>query len=147
MGVMQTFFAVLGVMMFYSFAITTVSYAMPEGQREFVTAFSGVSASYSLETISSDVQQSIQKQTNIPIIDLGALIFYSSNFIVDLLMNFLFALPQMLTLVVTGFLMLFNVDTGIANLLQLYLSAVMVVTYILSIITMLLGARSRGGIV
>jgi hypothetical protein len=87
----------------------------------------------------------IQSQKNIPLIEMGALLFYSGNFIIDLCFNFIFAIPQMIGLILSGVAILFNIDPDIMYLIQAYLMGIMGLLYIISIIQMLIGVRTQSG--
>lgn len=138
---MDYFKAVIVVMLFYSFCITGISYAIPADARNYVTSFSDVADNINLQNMSSEVQGSVEKQLNIPVIELGALVFYSGNIIVDLLLNFAFAIPEMIGLLISAVLMVFNVDSYIWALVQIFASAMMIILYFISLIQLLLSMR------
>jgi len=144
MGIMDLFKVVVLVQLFYAFAITIVAHALPVDALPQATAFSDVSQEISLEQVGTDVQDSIQQQANLPLIELGAIIFYSGNIIIDLLLNFAFAIPEMIGLLIFGITRLFSLDTFIITYVQLFFSVVMMVLYFLGIIELLTAIRSRG---
>lgn len=139
---MEWFKITLIMMLFYSIAITMLTYAMPDNSLDYVTSFSDLAGSIELENVSTQVQNSVETQTNLPIVELGALVFYSGNILIDLLLNFAFAIPEMIALVLTGIMMLINVDTQIVASLQLFFSVTIIVIYFISIIQLLTGIRS-----
>jgi hypothetical protein len=141
-GSMRSFYILLTIQLFYAFGISLLTHAMPLGSSDYVTSFSDLGQSIDLEGTSELVQDSLQSQTNIPLVDVGALVFYSGNILIDLLLNFVFALPQMFGLLITGFLMLFSINTGIANIVQIFASVVALVAYALGLISMLTSIRS-----
>lgn len=133
---------IIVIQLFYAFSITAISYSMPEDSLNYVTSFSDITNSISLESVSSDVQGSLERQTDIPVIELGALIFYSGNMLIDLLLNFAFAIPQMLGMLVNGIMILFNVDGYLFGLVELFSSVLFGVLYIVALIQLLVGVRS-----
>lgn len=139
---MDLFKSILLVMMFYSICITGITYALPDDAKVFIDPFSDVGQSIDLESISSEVQSSIQSQTNIPVIELGALVFYSGNIIIDLLLNFAFAIPEMIGLLINGIMLLFNIDSYLFAIAQIFSSVVVTVFYFIAIIQLLTGIRS-----
>lgn len=146
---MQLFRTVILVQLFYAFAITGLVYVLDVADTDvggdavsYATGFSDIADELSLTSVSEDVQGSIQQQTNIPVVELGALVFYSGNILIDLLLNFAFAIPQMMTMLVQGLLMLFNFDTYIWVLVQLFLSVVVIVLYFIGLMQLLIGVRS-----
>lgn len=143
MGAIDYFKGTIIVMLFYSFCITMLAYAMPAEALQYNTMFSqSQEATIDLDSISQQVEGSLQDQTNIPVIELGALVFYSGNILLDLLLNFAFALPQMFSLLINGFLAIFNIDSGIAVIIQGFASGAMLIVYFISLIQMLTNVRS-----
>lgn len=141
----DVFKIILIVQLFYSFSITIYSHVLPEETLNHVTSFSDLAEDIDLNSVSNDIQESVQDQINIPVVELGALVFYSGNIILDLLLNFFFAIPQMFTLLLGGFLMLFtNIDSFITNTIQIFLSVLVTVLYFLGSLQLLLNLRSGG---
>lgn len=130
------------VQLFYSFGITAVTYTLPEDALQYVTGFSDVADEINLETVSNEVTDSLQQQQNLPIVELGALVFFSGNILIDLLLNFAFAIPGMLGMVVQGLMMLFSIDTSLGVLLQIFASVVVTVFYVIGLMQLVVGVRS-----
>lgn len=147
MSMMNEFKVMLVVMLFYSFCITLITYAMPVESISYVDSFSSLANEANLENVSVQIQDSITQQTRIPIIELGALVFYSGNIVIDLLLNFAFAIPEMIGLLVNGIMLLLNVDSYIFAVVQLFASVVMIVLYFVSIMQLLIGIRTQGGVI
>lgn len=139
--IVDVFKTAIVVMAFYSMAITLLTYAMPVGALSFVTGFS-TSDSFSLESISGLTEGAIADQTNIPVIEIGALVFYSGNILIDLLLNFVTALPQMVTMLLNGLLLLINVETDIVYVVEIFATTVLFSLYIIGLIQLLTGIRS-----
>jgi len=144
---MSEFKVMLVVMLFYSFAITLITYAMPTEGIHYVNSFSSLANEATLTNVSTQIQDSITQQTRIPIIELGALVFYSGNLVIDLLLNFAFALPEMIGLIINGIMLLVNIDSYVFAVVQLFASVVMVVLYFVSLMQLLIGIRTQGGVV
>lgn len=147
MNAVNTIVAIFLVMAFYSFSITAYTFYLPSDVIAQSYLFAEPANSYSLNTLNEDVTQGLSRQTNIPVIDLGALVFYSGNFILDLALNFLTAIPQMLTLLLTGVLMIFGINTDLANMINAFLNVLVGGLYVISLILMLINVRSRGSVV
>lgn len=139
---MQTFKVTILVMLFYSFGITLLAYAIPNDAKTYITSFSDLAQDISLQETGNKVQDSLESQTNIPIIELGALVFYSGNILLDLILNFIFAVPEMVGLLIQGLLFLINVDSYIWATVQLFSSVVLIVMYFIGLMQMLTGIRS-----
>lgn len=142
LNTMVWFKITLIMMLFYSISITMLTYSMPDDTLNYVTGFSDLAGDIDLEDVSGEVQGSVEQQTDLPIVELGALVFYSGNILIDLLLNFAFAIPEMIALIFTGLMMLLNIDTTIVASIQLFFSVAIIVIYFISIIQLLTGIRS-----
>ena len=142
MGLMNLFKIIIIVQLFYAFIITGYTHVLPDGAIDYIDPFSELASEISLDQVSSDVQESLESQTDIPLIDVGALVFYSGNIIIDLLMNFAFAIPEMLSLLINGLMMLLSIETYFATLIQLFASVVTIVLYFIGLMEILTSIRS-----
>jgi hypothetical protein len=138
----DTFKVTLIIMLFYSFSITGLVYVTPATARHYIYSYEDLANDFDFETIAGDVEENLQRQTNIPVVDVGALVFYSGNILLDLLLNFAFAIPQMFGLLLTGLTLFINIDSYIIWLLQAFISALMMALYMLGAIQLLAGIRS-----
>lgn len=143
------FMAMIIIQLFYSFAITTLAYATPEGAINHVTSFSELANDLDLETTGVLIENSLESQTNIPVIELGALVFYSGNILLDLMLNFAFAIPQMIGLLLNSLSDMLNIDAPMWAIVQIFFSVAFMAYYALSLMQMLMGIRSgsSGGLV
>jgi hypothetical protein len=141
-GIITFFMIVIISQLFFSVAINILTYTMPDDAKVYVNPFLEPTNTVNLEDTGANLETSLQRQTNMPLIDLGALAFYSGNIIIDLLLNFAFALPQMFTILLTAFFMLFSIDTVIAHYVQLFISVVILVWYVISLIMFLASLRT-----
>lgn len=139
-NIMANFKTLLLVMTLYSLGMSMFAYALPPETNPYLTTYS--SAAQSLDSIGSQVQGNIEQQTNIPSLEVGALVFYSGNIILDLLLNFAFAIPQMLSLFITGILLIFNANAVLINQIQLFVSVLFLALYFVGLIQLISGIRS-----
>lgn len=149
-SMMEVFKAMLIVQLFYSFAITmmaTAIYGLPVDVTEQVQPFRDLEQRIDMESVSNDIQDSITRQLDIPVVELGALVFYSGNIILDLFLNFIFAVPEMITLFIYGFTYIFSVDNIIVAQVQVFLSILMMILYFIGLIQLLLNIRSRSAVI
>lgn len=141
----MTFFKIIIIVqLFYAFSITMLAYSMPTETISYVTGFSA-DDSWNLESVSGDIQGSVGDQLDIPVIELGALVFYSGNILIDLLLNFLYAVPQMIGMLINGFLILFNVDSYLFATIELFAGVVVTALYLIGLIELLINVRSGRG--
>lgn len=143
MQIMDLFKTIIIVQLFYAVAITGLVATIPADAQNYVTGFSDIADAIDINTVTADVQENLQRQQQIPVVELGALVFYSGNILIDLILNFFFAIPQMLTMLVNGLLLLFTgVEVQAMGIIQLFLSVVTVVMYVISVIQLTVGVRS-----
>lgn len=143
----KLFVAILVMQLFYSFSITLVTHAMPADSLDFVTSFSDATTNYDFDSTTSQVETSLSSQTSIPVIELGALVFYSGNILIDLFLNFITAVPQMLGFLVAGFTMLWGFDAFAVVIIESFVGAIWFSLYMFGIIQLLTNMRSGGRVI
>lgn len=139
-------FALLQVVLimsaFYSIGITTMVSTLPEDARREAATYT-LGENFNVERMNEDMSSALQSQTSIPLIEMGALVFYSGNFIIDFMMNFITAIPQMLSLLLLTFTRLFPaLDIEIIHMIQIFTSVVVSAMYVFGLIGTLLSMRS-----
>lgn len=138
---------ILVVQLFYAFAITGIVYSIPANQQTNLAMYRSPADEFSQKYITDQVQGNMQKQVTLPVIELATLVYYSGNVVLDLLLNFATAVPQMFTLLISSFLFFFNVDPVLAYQIQSFFIVLIGMLYLISIVTFLLNIRSTGGAV
>lgn len=139
-GILGWLKVVVIVSLFYAFSITLIVHYLPSDTLGYAQSFE--SSGNTFTDISAKTEESLTRQTNIPIIDVGALVFYSGNIVLDLLLNFLTAIPQMIMFLLIGFAYLVNIDSFITFYVQVLIEVALTVLYFIGIIQMLLTIRS-----
>jgi len=142
---MSLFKTIILVQIFFSVAITMLAYAMPDESLQYVNGFTDLAGEVDIEGVRNDIQGSVENQLDIPVIELGALIFYSGNIIIDLLLNFFFAVPEMIGLIFNGLLLLFNIDSFLFAYVELFSAVTITVMYFIGLLQLLIGIRSGRG--
>lgn len=132
----------LVVQLFFSAGINAFIYALPDSQKVYAYGYSEVGSEISSVNITSQVQKSITRQTNIPILDAGALLFYSGNILLDLFMNFVFAIPEMIALVFQAIMDLFSIDIYLTHIMQIFISTIVMLYYFIAAIQLIIGIRT-----
>ena len=142
----EGFKSVIWVMLFYSVSITLLTSFMPVDALQYADFFSdGVDDSnLNYNEIAGDVQGGLDQQSNVPLVEVGALVFYSGNILVDLILNFVTAIPQMVVLLINGVATLFgnNLDVVFLGIIEGFSTAAIVIFYILSLISLTTSIRS-----
>lgn len=141
-GLMKAVQIIFIIQIFYSFAITSFVYALPDDTLDYVNSFSDIANDLNMETVTAEAQDTLDSSLDIPVIELGALVFYSGNILIDFLVNFAFAVPQMLGLLINGFTFMFNFDYQLANIMELFFIAVVLVLYVVGLLQLLMNVRS-----
>lgn len=134
------------VQLFFGFSVTLIAYAMPADAHEFVEIIQP-GHPINLGSVSQNIQESAEKQMNVPLLDMGALIFYSGNVIVDMILNTLFAIPEMVSIVTNILVHFLPFPAAIQGTLQVFLWAVISAVYIIGILAFVMEVRSGGGVV
>jgi len=136
------FFAVILVQLIYSFGITILVYSL-SGMNVNLNYIMTLPNASNIVNTTQSFEEQLQRTRNIPIVDIGALVFYSGNAFIDLIGNFITAIPQMATFLLNALIQLFPLEPTIAFYLKLFLEASLTIIYIWLLITFILSLFSR----
>lgn len=149
MEITQLFVTMLVVMGFFSFAITGISHAMCSPGNAMVNACPYLdeylinTGTFDMAKTAEHLQTGMSNQAHIPIIETGALLFYSGNFLIDLLLNFFFAPSIVIGLFMHGVTDLIGIqDSTIWIAGQATISALIMCLYAFGLIQLVMGVRS-----
>jgi len=140
--IVDWFITIIIVQLFFSMAINGYLYTLPEEMVRHVSSFDDVVGNIDTAEIGQDLESSIQSQTNIPVVDVGALVFYSGNILLDLLANFALAIPTMIGLLVNGIVSILNIDVFFVGQVQLFAVVAIMAVYFIGLIQLITGIRS-----
>jgi hypothetical protein len=141
----QIFIYLLIMQMFYSFCVTMFVPLIPAAQAQQVVMYTDSQGVLNFTTLSSTVQGAVNNQSTIPFLDLGALIFYSTSILLNLVLNFVTAVPQMvLWLLVTLFYFL-PFPNAIQASVKMIFIIMLTVLYYLLLIFYITGQRTQSG--
>lgn len=140
MNAIEGFKTTLLIMAFYSVAITILAYTIPSAQQNYITTYELTDFKY--DSLGEQMQGSLSSQQNLPLIELGALVFFSGNIMIDLILNFLYAIPQMIGLLISIIMVIFHFDNNLIILVQTFTSVIITSLYVIGLIQLLLGLRS-----
>jgi len=133
---------ILMVQLFFAFGVSVLAYALdPMISSDQVILQYSTTAS-SMQNVTDKLSATTQNQLKISVVDLGALVFYSGNILVDLLLNFMTALPSIVTLIIGGFFMLFGGDAFIVAQLKAFIYIILTALYFLGLLSFILEIRS-----
>jgi hypothetical protein len=136
---------IIAIHLFYGTAITLMAYALPTEELNVLNQYQQPSQSLDTTEIAETIEENIQSQLSIPIVDIGALVFYSGNIIVDMLINFFTAIPSMLTIAISTFFTFFPVDAYIAAQIKILFWVFASLLYFIAFLNFILSIRSQGG--
>lgn len=134
------------VQLFFSASMTILVHSMPADTLNYSTVFNDEASQHGLQDIGNQVESTLGRQTQIPIVELGSLIFYSGNILVDFILNFAFAIPEMIGLIVNGITMMFAVDSYAFAIAELFAVVAVSAIYIIGLVQTLLNLRGQGNI-
>lgn len=134
---------------FYSLGVTLLAYSMapmmPTNQTALITEYQKYAKD--LNQIQAQINSNLGSQFNIPVVDMGALVFYSGNLVADLMLNFFFAVPSIVTLILNVFFLIFPLDPTVQMMLQAFVFTVVSIVYFMAIISFILSVRARGSLI
>lgn len=145
MGFFNYFMTIVIVSAFYSLFITTAIYSLEDSPVNIgiIISFQGDEVNLDYGTTSQEFQSAINTQKSFGGADLAALALFSGNIILDLAANFIFAFPNMVSLLVTGIFMLVPVNGFLQNEVVLWIKAIISIVSAIFLLQFLLGARTQ----
>ena len=146
-NILTIFKIMIIVSIVYSLGMTLIAYSLPADSISYPDMFKESLTNADIDDISTSLEDSMQLQTNVPVIDIGTLVFYTGNFLLDLLLNFITAVPQMFGLLITGLGILINADPFMITRIQVALTALWLAMYVIGIIQFITGLRSGSNLV
>jgi len=150
MGFFNYFMTIIIVSAFYSLFITTSLYSLESAPVNIgiIISFQDNGANIDYGETSLEFQNALNTQKSFGGADLAALALFSGNIMLDLAANFLFAFPNMISLLVTGVFMLVPVNGFLQNEIVLWIKAIISIVSAIFLLQFLLGVRTQsiGGI-
>jgi hypothetical protein len=144
---------IITVQLFWGFSVTMLAYALPTdvvGAQSALSQYAGTAADFDQSLIAANIRENIQSQMQLSFVDIGALVYYSGNLVIDIIVNFFTAVPSMITLAINSYFMVFPIDAQLqAGVLQLIwvLASILYFVAFLSFIMQLRSGQSGGGFV
>jgi len=145
MNTLQLFTTLLIVQIFWSLSVSLIVPYMPNATNNQVVMFNNSNNVIELGTLQSSIDQGISDQTSIPLLETGALIFYSSATILNLMVNFFTAIPQMATLLISVLFIFIPIDYAIVIVVKTWVFAVVGILYAIALFAFITGTRTNLG--
>jgi hypothetical protein len=129
--------------MFYSFAVSVFVPQIPDIQQNQIIQYTDARGVVNFSTLATTMESAVSSQSTVPFLELGALIFFSSSILINLVLNFITAIPQMLTWLLDG---LFEF-LPVAETIQISVKGIFIVMttiiYYLLFVLYILGVRTQ----
>jgi len=142
------FVAIIVFQLFFGAGISMLAYSLPsDPQGISYTVLAEPKHEINIKTVGQDLKDSAEQQVNLPLVDLGALVFYSGNIVMDMVLNSVFAVPEVVTLgfdIVMGY---FPIDVTLQNYIKIVIFAVIMALYVIGILAFVMNMRSGAPIV
>jgi len=141
---------VIIIQLVFGIGSTMIAYSLPE--RTYIDISQPITPEdvEGMENLSGEFLQDIENirnpPINLPIIDTAFILFYTGNIVIDAFLNSLFAIPSMMTVLVTSFGIFIPIDSFLLNAVSLFVYALIAVMYIIGIIGVIMNLRSQGGL-
>lgn len=145
MSALQLFSTLLIIQLFWSFGVTLMVPQMPNAQSNEVLQFTASYNLIDLSSLQSSVSEGVSEQTNIPVLETGALIFYASATILNLMVNFFTAIPQMVTLIIHILFMVIPFEASVTSIVEQWIFGIVSVLYTIVIFAFVAGSRTNLG--
>jgi len=139
MSTLDIFKLIIIVQIFFGVSVTLLAHTMP------TTSYADmIQADHQVDLTETGniITDAAERQTNIPILDIGSLVFYSGNIIIDLVLNSIFAIPEMVTSLVNVFNLFFPLEPTIKLYIGLTIFLIIGAIYIINVLAFILNLRS-----
>ncbi len=142
----DTFQTAIIVMLFYGVASTLFAYSLPDAEKNFLIAWSfGEDVPTNYYEISEKVEKNFEAQAKVGAVDVGVLVMFSGNLVLDLLLNTFNAIPSMAALFIKLFFQFFPIDENLAKHVILGVYGVVSVSWVLAVIQFITSVRTGRG--
>lgn len=135
---------VIIVQLFFGFGYTMVTQFSPV---DAGSMFADVANEITIDDVSSDIQENLEQQADIPLASGATLVGFSVNLIVSLILNSFLAFPLMIDLLIRGGFTFFNIDPFIQTTITTFVFAMATILYALAIISFLLNMRANAKLI
>lgn len=144
------FKTVIIIQLVFGLGATMIAHSLPE--QTYLTISQQITPEdmESIENISGNFTEKIEAIRNppidLPFVDTAFILFYSGNLVIDAFINSLFAIPSMVSVLVTGFAIFFPIHPEHQAMMSLFVYSFVAIIYIIGIIGVIMNLRSQGGL-
>lgn len=143
------FFTLMLMQIFFSLGVTMITAVLPTAQaNQLVIMTNSNSTAINITTLSNSMVGGVGSQQTIPLIEFGALIFYSTNIFLNLVINFFFAVPQMIMAFINIlFIQFIPISPVVLLVIQTSGIGVITIVYYYLLLIYIMGLRApQGGV-
>lgn len=141
-NIVDFFKVMIMVQLFFSFGITAYTYALPNDTLTRVSSFSDLSSRVNMTGMRQELTDNLNEQTSLSISDTVGLVFHSGNLLLDLIFNFVFAIPEMVGVIIFGIAQIINIPGDFIIMIQIFIAVVIMALYAVSLLQLIIGIRS-----
>lgn len=135
-------------MLFYSISITMLTHSLPPTELNFIVSFDfgekAITTNYS--ELTKNIEENMSKQKKVGVADVGSLVLYSGNLVLDLFLNFMNAIPSMATLLFKIIFLFVPIESNLAAQFNLGVYAIISSIWIITLIFFITQVRTQTGI-
>ncbi len=131
---------------FYSLSITIMVPLIPDAQQNQIVMYLSDEGIINFNSLSASVEGAVESQSSIPFLDYGSLIFYSTSIILNLLINFFTAIPQMVLMLISTLFIFLPFDYSIQTTIKMIFFIVINALYYISLLFYITNQRTSSGV-
>jgi hypothetical protein len=141
------FYTLMLMQIFFSLGVTMIVAVLPAAQANQIVIFTNSNNLINVATLSTSMVGGVGSQQTIPLIEFGALIFYSTNIFINLVVNFFFAVPQMIIAFVSVLFFFIPISYTLQLIIKTTGIAVVTIVYYYLLLIYIMGLRApQGGV-
>lgn len=142
MGIFDYFKAVLTAQLFWAFSVTLLIYGLSQVTTLTPVALFTDNVGLEINDIRDRVDVGFDEQLELPLVDLGSLVFFSGNLLADLILNFITAVPNIVNLFLAGLFTFLPIDSQLQTLVKVFITVFGTILYLIGIFALLTDSRT-----
>lgn len=137
------FYILFIVQAFYSISITLLVGNIPMVQEQQLVVFTNENAVLDLTTVQGAMLTGVSDQQSLPFYEFGALVFFSSLTVLNILINFITAVPQMLSILLEVVFILVPINFVLKETIKGLFIVFVTIMYYYLLILFISGTRTQ----
>jgi hypothetical protein len=116
---------------------------IPDAQQQQIVMYTDARGVINFATLGNTMEGTVKSQSTIPFLNVGSLIFYSTSLILNLVVNFITAIPQMISWLLLGLFEFIPVHQTIQTSVRMIFIAMITILYYLLLVLYIMGVRTQ----